>query len=583
MSDTINLVEKFLQYKDLILSSRFKWLSIFVLLSYTAYYLEQNNPMTFFMIISTILFCNSVLLYPWEKSYLQKITASMNTYDRDLTKRLLDEQKYLWLSYAAKIKFELLKIQFNLSFRGSTSDIFQSLKKLENMKLLQINGEYQKVILLKANVYRQVENIKMLEETLSKLASKDLQSNELPKYKFCESFLYEFNGNIEKAKDILLSLLEYKNIDKADLFNNIARLEEMQNNDVQAIHYYEKAYEVLLTNKDAGLFHIILHNLIVFNAKQNKNDIAFEWLKKYEILVDKKVLDQYSEFLNTQIVLARQLEDRILLLDGYSKLSSYVEPHLNRDDWLANFISKLRMSFNDNVNFDENMISAKNLFNELKELEFPKNYFAIKEIFHILKQLDEMGKLGLMRNFYFEVIDSIFSFENEIKQYRKNIPELAVSEQFFWMQEENFAYKIKLLREPSEIYFEDFFKEIKQLASYAKTYKNQYLEMKSYMMIVDEYIAYAQGLDGNFKNDFHTVANESLINCESLMQKNLDNIRFIEYLIPLGYYYSVMDSSQLKASEYLKLFQSKKINIIQYAHWQRFHYDKLLEAVNTKN
>jgi len=581
MSDAISLVEKILLYKDLILSDRFIWFSVFSLLVLIAYYLKQYNQMIFFTIISTILFYNSMFTYFWEKSYLKDISSSINRYDNNTTKHLL-EKKYLLLSYPARIQFEILKIESNLLFQDSINDVFQNFKKLEERKLLHINGEYQEVILIKANLYRQVENIKMLEETLLKLDSKTLNSKQLLSYKINESFLYEFNGNIKKAKDTLLSLLEQNNINKAILFNSIARLEEMQNNDKQAIHYYEKAYEKLLEKEEAKLFHIILHNLVVLNSKINKDQEAFQWLNKYEMLIDKKVTEQYLEFINTQIILARQLKDRILLLDSYSKSSSYIQPYLNRDNWLANFISKLRMSFHDNVNFDENMISAKNLFNELKELEFPKNYFTVKEIFHILKQLDERRQLGVMQNFYLEIIDNIFSFENEIKQYRKTIPELAISEQFFWMQEENFLYKIKLSKQPSNTHFEEFFDDIKQLTSYSKTYKNKYLEMKSYMIILDEYIAYSQVLDSKFKNDFQDIAKESLINCENLMQKNLGNYRFIEYLIPLGYYYSVMDADYIKASEYLKLFQSKKINIMQYANWQRLYYDKLIKAVNFK-
>ena len=51
MPDLITIVEKFIQYKELILSERFVWFSVFVILTTVAYYLKQNTPLIVFSLV----------------------------------------------------------------------------------------------------------------------------------------------------------------------------------------------------------------------------------------------------------------------------------------------------------------------------------------------------------------------------------------------------------------------------------------------------------------------------------------------------------------------------------------------------
>jgi len=505
MGDTVTLLEKIIQYKELIFSKRFIWIFIFIVLSIVAYYLKQNIPLIIFSIVGLILLFNSLILYPWEKIYFKKINKAMDNYNFDLAKEYIDNKSFL-LSYSSKIKYDLLQIQYNLTFNLDSKSLFKNIASLQNRYLFYEDEEKTKFILSKLNIYKRFENIKLIEKTLKDLDERKLKGYNLLTYKLGESFLFEHNGDIKSAKDLLILLLERNDINKVLLYNAIARLEEFQNNYKQAVLYYEKSYNYLKQEKKTKYFHTVLHNLIIVNTKVKNLEKSQEWLKIYESMIDKDNLFQYLEFLNTQILLARQNKNRSLLLDAYSKMSIFIEPKLDKDRWMANFSSKLRMSFNDNVSFDENLMSAKNLFFKIKTLEFPKNYFISKEIFFVLKTLYEQNRLGSMKDFYLELIDYMNGFAKTIHDYKKQLPDLTVSEHFFWLSEENLLLKLYISKVIKKSNFERLFNDIEQMKQYAKTYSNQYLIVKSNMMIVDEFVAYSKELDKQFSIDFKSLS-----------------------------------------------------------------------------
>ena len=578
MPDLITIVEKFIQYKELILSERFVWFSVFVILTTVAYYLKQNTPLIVFSLVSIILFVNGTILYPWEKVYFNKINETIDNYDYDKSKELIENTPFL-ISYSSKVKYDLLKIQYYLTFESDPKNLFKSVESLKNKYLLSINDEEIKFVLSKINIYKRFENIKLIQELLEQIDSSKLKGSNLLSYKLAESFLLEYNGDIAQAKDLLISLLDSNDIDKVLLYNAIGRLDELQSNYKQAIIYYEKSFEYLEKKPQAKYFHTVLHNLIIVNTRVGGINKSKEWLHTYESMLDKNNLSQYLEFLNTQLLLARQLRDRVLLLESYSNMSIFIEPKLDEDRWMAHFSSKLRMSFNDGVNFDENLISAKNLFPKIKSLEFPKNYLISKEIFYILKSLDEHGKLGPMKDFYLEIIQYLTSFVKTIHEHKKQLPDLALIEQFSWLSEENLLMKLYLSQELKKSNFENLFADIEQMKQYSVTYKNQYLTVKANMMIVDEFIAYSKGLGSKFKDDFEQKAIQALKDAEPDIKKKKNNPRYFEFFIPTAYYYIELFKNKDKAREYVELFESKRISVEQYAQWQRFYYDSVLKAL----
>ena len=295
MPDLITIVEKFIQYKELILSERFVWFSVFVILTTVAYYLKQNTPLIVFSLVSIILFVNGTILYPWEKVYFNKINETIDNYDYDKSKELIENTPFL-ISYSSKVKYDLLKIQYYLTFESDPKNLFKSVESLKNKYLLSINDEEIKFVLSKINIYKRFENIKLIQELLEQIDSSKLKGSNLLSYKLAESFLLEYNGDIAQAKDLLISLLDSNDIDKVLLYNAIGRLDELQSNYKQAIIYYEKSFEYLEKKPQAKYFHTVLHNLIIVNTRVGDINKSKEWLTVYESMIDKNNLSQYLEF-----------------------------------------------------------------------------------------------------------------------------------------------------------------------------------------------------------------------------------------------------------------------------------------------
>lgn len=578
MSEFINIFEKILQYKNLIFSNRFIFLTVFIILTIITHYIEQYYLLFLFFCISLLLLFNSVFLYPWEKNYFKRVENSINNFNFNISKQLIENKTFL-LSYPSKIKYEFLNIQYKFIFNVELESLFQNIELLQQKYLLEINGEKTKFILLTIKIYKIFENIKLLKETLKKVDESKVNNSQLLYYKSAQSFLCEYNGKIEQAKSILVSLQQFKDINKILLYNEIARLEESQSNYKQAIHYYEKSFDNLKINLQGKYFHIILHNLVIVNTRVNNISKSLEWLSLYESIVDKTNLSQYTAFLNTQILLARQISDKVLLLEAYSKISIFIEPKLNDEQWIINFSSKLRMSFNDNVNFDENIISAKNLFYKIKTLDFPKNYFISKEIFYILKTMDEQNQLGFMKNFYLELADYLYLFIETIRDYRKKLHDLAISEQFHWLLEENFLLKIQISRTLNRDDFQILFDDINQIKQYAKTYNSQYFLVKSTLMILDEFIAYSKIFNEQFSIDFKEKAIMALSEAEEIINLNTMNSRYFEFFILLSYYYLELLDNKEKANKYLTLFNKTKLDINQFAKWFRNYYDFIIKIL----
>lgn len=581
--DFVELIEKIVKNSSYIFSKRFIFFFIFVAIGVILYYFDAKLYLLYATVaVCIILFYHAIFLYPWELLYFKKLNGLIDSYQPEKAKKMLENKYYRFMlfSYVATIKYENSKLLYYITFSiGSAKEVFDSLRILSSKKLLEINGEKQSFDLWKVTIYRVYGNIKLLEETLSQINSEKLKPNQLLWYKVSESYLCEFNGDIDGAKNLLIPLLSKERLDQATLYNNLARLEEMQENYMESLRYYEKAYDAFLREPHKDFDNVICHNLILQNAKLGKKDEAVKWLHKYEETVDKKNYAQYLEFLNTQVLLARQLSDRILLLDGYSKMDIYIAPFLERKMWLAHFISKLRMSFNDGVDFGKNILGARNLFDEIVEQKFPENYFALKEIFYILKQLDEANQLNDLLGFYQKVATSVFSLKKDVLEYRKALPNLAVTEHFFWLTQENFLNKIKLAQAPNKENFTSFFNEIEQIKNYATTYDNIYYVVRANMMIVDEYLAYSKALNNTFRSDFFDLAKNVLNEAEDIFKNNLKNPMFHEYVIPIAFYHMKFNDKN-KAKKYWDIFHNQqKQNILQYATWAKMFYIELKQMI----
>lgn len=574
LSDGIGLIEKYTRYKKYLLSRRFGFAAFFLIV--TAALLHFGFFYPWGMIpagIALFLLWIALDLFPWEKRCIAEVRRAFDNHDPDTMERLISGKPYL-LSWHAKISFVFLQTSL-YTLRHNTVQAYRILDSLRDFTL-QPKEEARRKLQL-ANLYYHWGNVTMLARTLSDIKKELLSPDERIRLGLYESCALELRGDIPGAKSGLQTLLEAapKNV-RAELYNNLARLEEFTGNYTQALHFYEKAADVLEEAPVPLVYRVVYHNLVIINAKDGNPDEAKRWLKRYEDRIDKSVLEVYLEYLNTVIHLARQLRNRGMLLEAYARIDLEIDPRLNRDRWLAGFVSKIRMGCNDGVSCLESLMGAKLLFSELKAQEFPKNYFALKEIFHTLSPLHDKGQLGPLASLWNDTVMFLSETNKAIRSYRKTLPDLALDEHQRWIQEQNFIRKLHLDRQqPDKASFKKFFSEMQKMAETAKEYENSYLETRAYLMLCDEFIAYHSNLTENFSHDFEDVALKALDNGIKIAEENVNDPRFTEFFIPIGYYCRFLKKDLHKAVEWRKLFESKHIDTAHFAHWMRAYYDDL--------
>jgi len=531
MQNIVNYIENFVYYKKYIINKRFLPIVLSVIFLYIAFFctkLLQDWLTTngYYILLVTAIICVvisfswALLVFPWERRFLRKKLKIVDDYEiRDAVSVIYENTSLL--TYKSNIEWLFTKLKL-CSISGQINEHWVTIKKIE--KLFLLPTEKKKLLIEKSNFFRIYQNVKDLKQTLAKLKSEDshLGQNYYILYVINKSYAKELTGDIDGAKKELLDFLDSKVFkEEISIYNNIARLEEICSNYHNAIHYYEKAANKLLHYQKYNLFHVVFHNLVIINSKIKNYEKSKEWLDIYFNIVPKDNLDVFLEFYNTKVVLARQLNDQKMLLEAYNEIDNNIEPYLERDSWYNYFRTKLRMSFNDGVDFDKNITGAQSFFDELANLDFPKNYFSIKEIFSILNIIiSNKGNLSGLEHLDNKTLAFMNKIIPDIKNYRKSIPNLAFSEQWFWLSEIINLQKLSFTNKVSYKKFNNFFNSLTELLRYAIDYENIFYEAKSYMIVCDEYIAYSKLLDKRFANDFRDFAEESIDNAYLLHTKN---------------------------------------------------------------
>ena len=209
-----------------------------------------------------------------------------------------------------------------------------------------------------------------------------------------------------------------------------------------------------------------------------------------------------------------------------------------------------------------------------------KNYFSIKEIFSILNIIiSNKGNLSGLEHLDNKTLAFMNKIIPDIKNYRKSIPNLAFSEQWFWLSEIINLQKLSFTNKVSYKKINNFFNSLTELLRYAIDYENIFYEAKSYMIVCDEYIAYSKLLDKRFANDFRDFAEESIDNAVNIVKSNKNNPLFYEYFLPTSYYLKKIRNDDKQAKKFLELFEEKKISPHHYALWLKQYYFDLKEVL----
>ena len=584
MADFIALIKTLYENRRLVLSKRFGPVAAMLFVLLGVRYLECSA-----WVWAPLIFLGvSLLLRSWviplhEKQWLGKCAALIQSCDYPAAEACL-ETTPAFLGPPAEFEWASRKVQFF----AATCDLVKEHEAVQQLKTLALlPSEQHECRLAEASMYFRSGNYRRFCEMLNKVNKEtpfDDKSN--AQYHLLSSHKKEIEGDYSAAKAEIECLLEEdaNGTHNTSAYNNLARLEELQGNELQAVHYYEKARDLLRSHPAANLYPLVYHNLVMHLARTGKVPNAKALLEEYSAAIDTRVTPQYLEYLNTQIHLARELNDLPMLLNAYALVDLHIKPKLKQDEWMAQFISELRTRANDQIGLNEHLLKTELLFDDLTCLPFPKDYFVLKELFGVLRQLADTNQLGPMKGLYERTLSALSTAAPKIDAFRKTIPDALLEPHFYWISQKIELHK----RTPTtpadynKAFFDSLFGQLQELARITSDKDNSRLQIHALVMLCDEYAAYSRHMSAQFCAGYQPLAQESLQQANHLLQSRSADPALFQYMIGLAWCEWKINASAERANYWVNLFEAKNISLRHYAVWLRQKHAEVKDWLNTQ-
>ena len=403
---------------------------------------------------------------------------------------------------------------------------------------------------------------------------------------YLQSLFDERAGEFEKARQSLLSAVgehdNVKDIQLARIYNNLGRMEKLLGNTTNTSHYYRKSAELACHFKEKSLIHIAYPNLIdtYLLLGDNKNAVLF--LGKYSDLIDKNNIDDLLKFNNYKLEYARQIKNKIFLLDTLTQGRIEILPKISAQEQLVFEISELRIRWNSGCGWYEKLFWVRHSLLKYLKLEFPARYLVLKEVFNILRDLEKTNNLGPFADLFSQLIDLMGQSNDDIDRYvlelPDELPDYCVDERCFWEKEKAFLRKIQK-PDTSPINLidlcESIFEHLRNIKDIQLQHGNLLPAIKADLDIADECMGIIQAIKDK-KVIAYLLKN---------MQKHLDNAckdfekfrRYPasnDYIVRIARYALFLDDKE-RAREYFDDFVRSKISIYHYATSIQKYYKEL--------
>ncbi len=399
---------------------------------------------------------------------------------------------------------------------------------------------------------------------------------------FLQSLFEERIGEFEKArKSLLAAVSELDNVKDrplAMIYNDFGRMGKIFENTIDVFHYYRKSAELALRFKEKSLIHITYPNLVDTYLLSGDNKNAVLYLDKYSDLIDKDNIDDLLRFNNYKLEYARQIKDKILLLDTLSQGRIEILPKIPAQEQLVFEISELKIRWNNKCGWNKKLFWVRHSLPEYLKLEFPVRYRMIKEIFNVLLYLARTNNLGQFAGLFSQLWDFMERSKDDIDQYVLELPDYCVAERFFWEKEKAFLRRIQRADEPQINlidFYEGMFEHLRNIKDTQLQHGNPLPAIEADLNVADECMGVIQAIRDIAVIDY----------LRKNMQKHLDNAcrdfeKFQrhpasnEYIVRIARY-ALFLGDEKRAKEYFDDFVRSKISIYHYALWIQKYYKEL--------
>ena len=581
MTDLYTLLEKLHALRDYAVSRRFLPVVavIFLMVVATTIGLGDIAPNPGFKTVALslaialvgMLWVSATCVLPHERRWLQHAEKMIENCDFEEAERTLSFPPLL-IGFTARFK-RLTTLVYLKMESGDLAAAYSWLLVAEQETMLP--DERLSSQLTRANLMFRAGNYTAFGKALGELVSGIPMSGSLRfRYALLKSHEHELRGQYSEAKTLLEEAREIAPEPKlvAIAFNNLARLEDMQGNDTNAQSYYERAWQVLRTNPMPKLHPVVGHNLVLKYGRNGAVEKAMKLLSEYREMVAPSNVQQYLQFLNDQVHLARQLGNRSMLLDNYEDTQRTLKPQIDKHQRLVLGIGELRMRFNDDVPITDQMAEIVSLLDENKDLPTKDRFQALSELLGVLQQCNAKADGRDFREVEEQTIAELLAMEGEIDKQLRDAPPVLPIIRDIWHGHKLGICKLKIgLSAPglSRSNFDKMFNLLRQRRQLWADKSNPEGELDALMAICDEFVAFAGKLGPRFATDFGAMAQQALTEAAEVLERHWPHPSVQRHALGVAYFYWQLAGNREGAERWILRFEKPGLSLAHNAKWFR--------------
>lgn len=537
--------------------------------------------------LALLLGLSATVLLPHERRWLARIDTLLADCDHNQA-ALAIESPPLLAGFAARAAQQLYRVRLHL-LTNDWLAAYQALMAADKSALLPT--ERTQLLMLKAKLLFDTGNFSGFAVVMADIESaQGTQAHAQAPLLLLQSFSDELAGHYAVAKVRLEQMLELatKPIDRIQAYNNLARLEAVQGNHLNAQSYYEQASTELASSPVPALYPVVLHNLMICYGLHHAHAKARGLLTTYRQAVKPDNVAQAHELLSDQIHLARQLGDRALLLDAYTRAQTELVPLLTTTQRFAMAVSELRMRLNDEVDFAAHFNNTVAQFDQQESLTPVERFYVLSQIIAVCKQ-DNGAQLGPAAMTTMQKSSTaLLAMEDHVTDQLRSLPPQLPALRDEWHQRQVELIKLKITAAHPAIpkpLITALFAAIQERRQLWADKQNPARELDALVVLCDEYTACSSELGHEFAQAHSQQAQAALADANLLIRANWPHSSMTQYAFGLAYFYWQIANRADLAAEWLARFNNSGLSLAHSAGWLRQQHAQLtawLENMQTK-
>lgn len=374
------------------------------------------------------------LLWPCS-SILRDVSGHIRANEPEKAEQILHCYKWCFLDPTEKYSYYLT--QAAIAF--AKNDARRSIEVLSRIDVGTLNSdEKTRLDLLRARYFTCLGDHQKALQIIERLSN---PSDEyLSQIALIRALAAEHEGDLAKSSEILLNAItatsdQLKNADYQRLLNNYGRIQKINKNNTDSLHYYRKALRLAKDLKEKPLLHAAYQNVIhSLSSLSGQNEVR-QLISEYMSMIDFTNPHDLLEYHNFLVEYYRQSNYRNKLFEVIDEGRERIYPLISRKEQIVCDISQLRMRWNGGVLSPAFLYQIEDQYPEYTNLPAVEQFRCYMEIHHVLQRLKEGGSLTLSQEDLFaQNRENIRSLVPALENHLCTTPEYCVFEkcQVIW-------------------------------------------------------------------------------------------------------------------------------------------------------